>query len=50
MAKDKINIKETDEYPGAEINVADNEKISPKLVKERTKSLNDNPRDNKLDQ
>lgn len=34
------------DYPGMAVDVADKEKIDPKMVKQRTKTLNDNPRDN----
>lgn len=33
-----------EDYPGAAINVADSQKSDPALVKERTKTLNNNPR------
>lgn len=36
------------DFPGAAINSADNEKDTEKLVEERTKTLNDNPRNNDL--
>ncbi|MDE6809736.1 MAG: hypothetical protein K2J42_06580 [Muribaculaceae bacterium] len=41
---------EKDFYIGEAINQADNGKVDPELVKERTETLNDNPRDNSLDQ
>lgn len=31
-------------YPGAAINAADNNRDTPDLIKERTKTLNNNPR------
>lgn len=34
------------EYPGAALDSADDEKVKERLVKERTKTLDDNPRDN----
>lgn len=34
------------DYPGMAVDVADKEKVGPKMVKQRTKTLNDNPRDN----
>lgn len=39
----KSAIESADKYPGAAINIADNGKVSPKLVKERTKALDMNP-------
>lgn len=35
--------KAIDSYPGASLDVADGEKVSSKLEKERTKVLGDNP-------
>lgn len=32
------------DYPGVAINIADDEKVDSKLVKERTEELNNNPR------
>lgn len=37
-----------DIYPGASVNQADNKKVDKKLVKERTATLNNNPRNNDL--
>lgn len=36
--------KALQDLPGAAIDTADNEKVDPALVEERTKTLNDNPR------
>lgn len=36
------------ENPGAAVNAADNGKVTPKLVKEDTASLNNNPRNNDM--
>ena len=33
------------EYIGEAIDIADNDKVTPELVKERTKTENNNPRD-----
>lgn len=33
-----------EELPGAAVNVADNDKVDAELVKERTSTLNNNPR------
>ncbi len=35
-----------DKYPGVAVDVADGEKVTPELVKDRTKELNNNPRSN----
>lgn len=40
--KEKIE-EAVKEYPGAAVNSADNDAESPCLVKERTKTLNNNP-------
>lgn len=36
------------DYPGAAIDTADNEKVTGKLVDERTKTQNNNPRNNDM--
>lgn len=46
MNKDHKHIKPVDDYPGVAINNADDEKVDKDLVKERTKTLNNNPRNN----
>ncbi len=38
----------TDKYPGMAVNESDDEKVDAKLVKERTRTLNNNPRNNDL--
>ncbi|MCM1292814.1 MAG: hypothetical protein NC230_04445 [Bacteroides sp.] len=38
--------KSVDNLPGVAINIADNDCSSERLVKERTKTLNNNPRNN----
>ena len=40
----------TDTYPGVAVNVADNGKADKKLEKERTRPLNNNPRNNDIDE
>lgn len=35
--------KAAGQYPGASVDIADTEKVDPKLVKERTKTLDFNP-------
>lgn len=37
-------------YPGAATDYADNEKVTPKMVRKDVKELNNNPRNNKLDE
>ena len=44
MNKDPKRTKPVDTYPGVAINNADDEKVDKNLVKERTKTLNNNPR------
>lgn len=49
----KIAKQRTDaekKYPGAAIDNADNEKVSAERVKNDVKCLNNNPRNNKLDE
>ncbi len=38
------------QYPGAAIDYADDERENTEMVKDDVKSLNNNPRNNKLDQ
>ena len=45
-AKTKKNVSEN--YPGTAINTGDNNKDTECLQKERTKTLNNNPRNNDL--
>ncbi|MCC8072338.1 MAG: hypothetical protein LIO90_11135 [Bacteroidales bacterium] len=42
--KEALEAQDALDYPGADINIGDDEKESPELVKERTKTLNNNPR------
>ncbi|MCH5219502.1 MAG: hypothetical protein J1F20_02940 [Muribaculaceae bacterium] len=42
----KKQVKAADKYPGVAINIADSDKVSSKLVKERVKAQNNNPRNN----
>ena len=37
-------VNNVDKYPGIAVNIADHEKDTEKLVKDRTKALNNNPR------
>ena len=41
-------IGDVERYPGVSVNCADHNEVDPKLVKERTKDLNNNPRNNDL--
>lgn len=41
---DKKDAKDVDKYAGVAINVADKDRVTEKLVKERTKAQNNNPR------
>ncbi|MDE6371628.1 MAG: hypothetical protein K2K92_09085 [Duncaniella sp.] len=47
---DKNTNKAADMYPGAAVDQAYDEKVTPKEVIEETKELNDNPRNNSLDE
>lgn len=47
---DKKDTKKPTDYVGVDINVADDEKTTPRLVKQETKELNNNPRNNDIDQ
>ena len=42
--------KAAEKLPSVEINEADSNKVTPKLVKEETRELNNNPRNNDIDQ
>lgn len=42
--KTKEEILAEQDYPGAAIDAADDDKVSNETVKERTKTLNNNPR------
>lgn len=46
--KTENDIEAVDQYPGAAIDQSDGEFTDPKLVKERTKTLNNNPRNHDL--
>lgn len=37
-------------YNGVDVDVADDEKVTPAEVRQETRELNDNPRDNSLDE
>ena len=45
----KNNKKGVDKYPGVETNVADKNKVTPDMVKEDVKELNNNPRNNDVE-
>lgn len=42
------NANDVEQYPGMSVNCADDNTVDPKLVKERTKTLNNNPRNSDL--
>lgn len=44
--KDTLRQNANDIYPGATIDTADDERDTERLIKERTRTLDDNPRDN----
>jgi hypothetical protein len=46
--EDASYLKNIDKYPGVDINKADKDKVNPKLVKQWTKEINNNPRNNDL--
>lgn len=47
MKHSQNTTKPADEiYPGATVDNADKDTVDPKLVKQETKNLNNNPRDN----
>ncbi len=37
-------VKESKKYRGVDVNIADDDKVSPKMVKNETAELNNNPR------
>lgn len=45
-SEEEIRAEET--FPGAAIDAADDDKVTKKAVKERTKTLNNNPRNHDL--
>lgn len=45
----KDEVRNVESYPGAAIDVADKEKTDEATVKERTHTLNNNPRNNDID-
>lgn len=48
--KDKniANVKDEKAYRGIDVNVADDEKVDPELVKQETRELNNNPRNDDM--
>ena len=46
---EKNSKKGVDKYPGVETNVADKNKVTPDMVKEDVKELNNNPRNNDVE-
>lgn len=49
MKKSKQTAEAERDYPGMAVNTADNGKCAKSLEKERTKTLNNNPRNNDID-
>lgn len=47
---DKIKdcAKASKNFPGVDVNVADDNKVDPKMVKEEVKELNNNPRNSDM--
>ncbi len=41
--------KKATDYRGVDVNIATDDKDTPKMVKEDTKELNNNPRNNEID-
>ncbi len=46
----KADAKAVDTYPGVAVNYGDDGKNDKALEKERTRTINNNPRNNKLDE
>lgn len=46
--KNAVNANEENQYRGVDINKADDNKVNPELVKQETKELNHNPRNNDM--
>lgn len=42
----KTEVKETEKYPGVAVDVADDDKVTEKAVKQDVKKLGNNPRNN----
>lgn len=47
LTKEEEITKGEQEYSGVAVNSGDNEKDNPELIKERTRTLNNNPRNDK---
>lgn len=47
---DKKQDKASKIYPGVGVDQADHDKTTPRLVKQETKELNNNPRNNDIDE
>lgn len=39
-------VRDAQDYPGVQPDIADDNKVTPEMVKEETKDLNNNPRNN----
>ncbi len=42
--------KKEKSLPGVEVNIATDDKVTPKMVREETRELNNNPRNNEIDE
>ncbi len=45
----KPGVKPAEEYRGVDVNVSDNDKVTPEMVKKDIKELNNNPRNDDMD-
>lgn len=45
----KPGVKPAEEYRGVDVNVSDNDKVTPEMVKKDVKELNNNPRNDDMD-
>lgn len=45
----KTAVKSADEYRGVDVDVSDDNKVTPKMVKDETRELNNNPRNSDMD-
>ncbi|MCM1356854.1 MAG: hypothetical protein NC212_10670 [Staphylococcus sp.] len=46
--KKEKEVKSSQKYPGVSVNIADDNKVNPEMVKNDVKELNNNPRNNDL--
>lgn len=45
----KADVKPAEEYRGVDVNLSDNDKVTPEMVKKDVKELNNNPRNTDMD-